>query len=249
MTRGKIQTVAVAIALCALGLTVLMAAKGSNDKTADAPPAKPGKRVVIIGEVSKGEQKVDVYPENFPQPSRVTKVLKAEGADVKMGEPLLEFDREAYELKVQEAENGIQIAMAEELKADAMVRMHKIEVAFYEKEWKAKQATLEAKQSELKEADRLATFMKVNQLELEAKQAEVKSAELSLEAARIKLDGFTREVPNYLVTLAKANVKLKQSMKTEAEHARDQLACKAPADGRIIRSFASEGMNFGPTHA
>ena len=36
-------------------------------------------------------------------------------------------------------------------------------------------------------------------------------------------------------------------MKTEAEHARDQLACKAPADGKILRLFASEGMSFGPT--
>src|SRR5436190_12229194 len=101
MNRGKILTGFMVVAFVGLGLTVLMAANTRGEKRSEAPAAKPvGKRVVIIGDVSTDGRKTDILPENYPQPSRVKSVLAKEGEEVKAGQPLLEFDREAYDLKV-----------------------------------------------------------------------------------------------------------------------------------------------------
>ncbi|MSR54295.1 MAG: biotin/lipoyl-binding protein [Gemmataceae bacterium] len=246
MTRGRIFTFLAILGLSTAVLTVLMTSRAAGDKPADPKSAGDRERKLVCwGEVDTHDRFVGLFPENFPMPARVTKVLRQEGAEVKKGEPLLEFDTEQLNLKVREADNGIQIAMGEQTKAEGAVRTHTVLVNEADKLWQAKQAILASKQSELKEAERLFKIKIGNQLTLEAAQAAMREAELNSEAAKIKLDGLRVEVPNYYVDIARENVKHKQTLKAQAEQARDLLSCKAPADGKIIRSFVTEGANYG----
>jgi multidrug efflux pump subunit AcrA (membrane-fusion protein) len=248
MNRARILTIGGVLVLVGVGLTVLVAARGPGDKGSDGPPLKSlsDNKLVCIGEVDTEDRYVAIYPKNFPQPSRVTKVLVKEGAKVKKDQPLLEFDVELLDLKVQEAEDGIAEAKFLQQKAEAAVQMHKVEMDFQEKTWRAKQKELETRQNEVKEARRLLEVKLASQYQVDAAEAAVRAAELNLEAARIKLNGLMEDVPNYLVNQAKANIKRLETMKETAVKARDQVACPAPADGRIIRSFVSDGQTFHP---
>lgn len=246
MNRTRILTVGGVLVLVGVGLTVLVAAKANGDKGSDAPGAKPATdtRLVCIGEVDTADRYVAIYPENFPQPSRVRKVLVKEGAKVKKDQPLLEFDIELLELKVQEADDGVAEARSLQTKAESAVRTHLAETNFQEVTLEAKQKELESKRSELKEKQRLLGTKFVTQDEVDAMAAAVRAAELNLSAAKIKLDALKAEVPNYLVDQARANIRRLETLKAEAKRARDLVACKAPADGRIIRSFVSDGLTF-----
>lgn len=245
MNRARILTIGGVLVLVGIGLTVLVAAKSSGDRTdAPAPKSANDNKLVCIGEVGTEDGYVAIFPKNFPQPSRVTKVLVREGAKVKAGQPLLELDRELLELKVQEADDAIAAARIERSKAESAVRTHKAETNYQRLTWEAKQKELESKQGELKEKQRLLGTKFVTETEVEAMAAAVRAAELNLSAAKIKLDALTAEVPDYLVNLADANIKRLQTLKSEAQKAIDQVACTAPADGRIIRSFVSEGLTY-----
>lgn len=246
MTRARIFTFLAILALSTAALTFFMTAHAAGDKP-DSPSSGVRERTLVCwGAVDTVDRFVGLFPENFPMPSRVTKVLVTEGAEVKKGQPLLEFDREQYDLKVREAENGIQIALAEQAKAEGAVRTHAVLVNEAEKLWQAKQANLDSKEYEFNEAERVSKLFKDGKkLELEAARAAVTEATLNLAAAKIKWEGLKAEVPNYYVDTAKENVKHKQTLKAQAEQARDLLACKAPADGKIIRSFVTEGSNYG----
>jgi multidrug resistance efflux pump len=249
MTRSRFVTCMSVLALSGLGLTGLMASKAAGEKTPDPQkPAGPTKRLVCLGYVDTRDKMVPLYPENYPLPARVTKVLVHEGAEVKEGQPLLEFDIESLKLKVDEADNAIAIARAEQAKAEAMVRAHTVQVNALAKEYQSKEKELKNKKSELDEAERLFKLPSgpaINQLQLEAAKAAYAAAEDNLEAARIKWEGLRAEVPTYLVDLAKENVRKAQNAKLQAEHARDQVRLRAPANGWIIRSFAAEGLIFG----
>ena len=50
----------------------------------------------------------------------------------------------------------------------------------------------------------------------------------------------------YAVDLASAGIEKAQIVKAQAEKALAQMTCTAPEDGRIVRSFVSEGSPFGP---
>jgi multidrug resistance efflux pump len=247
MTRGRILTAFGVLVLVGVGLTVLMAARGAGDRAEPGGDKPRATKLVFVGEVDTEARTVALYPENFPQPARVIEVLVKEGAKVKKGQPLLKFDTELLQLKVEEAGRALAAAQFEQAKAESAVRVHKTEILFNEFTWKAKQKDLENKQNEFKEAQRAHQFKVITQTQLEAAEAAVRAAELNLEAARVKLEGSRAEVPNYLVEQAKANIKRLETLKAEAEHARDMVACKAPADGRIIRSFVSDGHTFHPT--
>ena len=81
---------------------------------------------------------------------------------------------------------------------------------------------------------------------MEAAAAALREATLNLEAAEVKWKGLKDEVPNYLVELAQQGVERAQNLKAQAERVRAQTTCTAKADGKIIRSFVSEGSQFGP---
>jgi len=244
MTRGRIFTFLAILALSTGVLTVFMTSRAAGDKPADPKPVAD-RILVCWGDIDTEDRFVGLFPENFPMPARVTKVLVKEGAEVKKGQPLLEFDNEQLSLKVREAENGILIAQMEQSKAEALVRGHTIQVNALEQEWKAKQAELEARQNEFKETERVFKIGSKNRLDLDAADAAVRSAEFNLLASKIKLEGLRVEVPNFYVKIAEGNVEHKRTLEAQAKQARDLLACKAPADGKIIRSFVTEGANFG----
>jgi multidrug resistance efflux pump len=125
-----------------------------------------------------------------------------------------------------------------------MIRQHKSQLEVLEKELDAEEAKLDARRKELDAAKKAVEFKQKSPIELEASEAAVKAAGLTLSAARLKLEKAKLEEPTYLRTLAEANKQGREIVKCEAEHARDQMACKAPADGTIIRSFVSEGSTF-----
>jgi multidrug efflux pump subunit AcrA (membrane-fusion protein) len=247
MTRGRILTLSGIVVLVGIGLTALMAARGDKDAP-NAGAAKPASsRLVCIGEVDTNEPRVGIFPENFPMMSRVTDVLVKEGDKVRKGQPLLTFDVEMLSLKVEEANRGIAAARFEQTKAEAGVREHAWKVNAADRKWKAKEAELAEYQSELKEAQRLFGLEVINKLQLVAAEKKVLSAELNLDAAKIELEGLRADVPSHFVEQAKAKILVLENQKHQAERARDQMACKAPADGKIIRSFVSDGYTFHPT--
>ena len=246
MTRSRYLTLALLIALSGTGLTVLMAARAAGDK--EAAPGKEGpsgRARVCLGYVDAKDKVVGILPDNFPQPARVTKVLVREGSEVREGDRLLEFDTQGLTLKVEEAEAAVETALAEQRRAAALVRAHKVEVDHLHKLFLSKEKALRNKKSELDEAERMYNLQAINQLQMEAARSAYAEAELNLEAARIKWEGLQKEPPTYLEDLARENVKTAQNAKAQAEHARDLVRCKAPADGRIIRSFVTEGTMYG----
>jgi HlyD family secretion protein len=200
--------------------------------------------LVCQGYIDTDDRIVGIYPDNFPMSSRVTAVLVKEGDIVSAKQELLKLDRELLDLKVLEAQKAIEAASAEEEKAEAMIRAHKALLDVQEQELLAEDAKLEAKKKELEEARRAVKNGQRNPVELEAPEAAVKAAELTLRAIRLKLELAKPESPIYLRSLAKANMSRAEVVKREAEHTRDQMTCKAPADGKIVRSFVSEGSTF-----
>ena len=247
MTRNRVVTVLAVVGLLGAGVTVLVAARSPTDKATEPPRASaPLKKLVCLGFVDTEDKMIGIFPDNYPQPSQVLKVLVREGQEVKKGAPLLELDRSMFDLKVAEAEAGITAANAELAKAQATIRAHKNTIDVLEKELLAKEAELEAKKKVLEQTEKAVDKGNKNPVELEVPKADVKAAELTLAAARLKWETAKAEVPNYWVDLANAGIKRAQELKHQAERARDQVACTAKADGRIIRTFVSEGSNFGP---
>ena len=249
MTRNRVVTALVLVGLLGVGVTVLVAARSPNDKVAGPakPQAAPLKKLVCLGHVDTEDRMIGIFPDNYPQPSQVLKVLVREGDEVKKDQPLLELDRGMLELKVTEAEAGITAANAELAKAQAVIRAHKNTIDVLEKELLAKEAELEAKKKLLEEIEKAVAAGNRNKVDLEVPRADVKAAELTLVAARMKWERAKAEVPNYWEDLANAGITRAKELKRQAERARDQVACTAKADGRIIRTFVSEGSSFGPT--
>ena len=247
MNRKRIVTAAAVVGLAGLGLTVLMAAREPGDKAPDSPgkATNGGKSLVCLGYADVEDRVVAIYPDNFPQSAKVTEVLVKEGDAVTAKQPLLKFDNEMLLFKVQEAEAAIDAATAEKEKAAAMIQAHNSQVKVLEKELLAKEAELDAKKKKLEEAKRLEKSGHINKIELEEPEAAVKAADLTLIAARLKWENAKAEEPLYLRNLAAASARCAEGMKKQAENARDQMVCKAPADGKIIRSFVSEGQLFG----
>lgn len=249
MTRSRIVTALVLVGLVGVGLTLLAAARRPGDGApgpAKPAPAAADRQLVCLGTVDTEDKMIGIYPDNFPQPSQVTKVLVREGDEVKEGQELLKLDAEMAQLKVAEAEAGIKEATAKLAQARAAIRAHGEQMKVLEKELDAKAAELDAKKAELDEAEAAVKNGNKNKIDLIAPKANVKAAELTLLAARIKLDAAKAEVPTYLEDQASAGLVRAQELKRQAERARDQMTCKAKADGRIIRSFVSEGSQFGP---
>lgn len=253
MTRRRLLTVAYTSGVVVLAVGFLTAAKEIGDKGAPAPaePARPttGKKLVCLGTADTDDQMVRIYPDNFPQPTKVTKVLVAEGDSVAAGQSLLELDDQLAKLRIAEAEAGVAAAKQEKAKAEAALKAHEPQVNAANNELSAKSEELAAKKFALTEAKRVYGLMNptdAGKADLDAADANVKAAEFMLEAARWKLKALRDHNQQYLVELAQVGVTAAENKLAQAKYAAEQYVCKAPAAGRIIRSFASEGMSFGP---
>ncbi len=250
MTRSRIVTFVLFAAVAGLGLTALMAAKDLNEKgeAPTKPPSPDGKKLVCMGNVDTEDPVVRIFPDNFPAPSKVTKVLVHEGDDVKEGQKLLDFDVEFLQLKVEEADKAILVAKNDKEKAEAMVKAFQPQLDASDKELQAERQKLIGKLSLLEDIRRAHEKGGIKtKSEVEEAEAAYKAAQLSLEAAQVKWQGLKDiGAPDYLVRSADKNIEHKQNLKKQAELAVRQFSCKAPADGRILRSFVSEGITFGP---
>lgn len=246
MTRNRAVPLLTLLGLTGAGLTVLMAAGGPSHKPADpAQPSLPPTRLVCLGTVDKEARMIGIFPDNYPQPSQVIKVLVEEGDEVKKGQPLLELDREAYEVKIAEADAGVAAAQADLAKARALVRQHADHVKVLEQELLAKEAELAAKKKELTQIEEAVAQGNRNKVDLETPRANVTAADLTLRAARLKWEFARGESPTYLVDLATAGVIQKKELKRQAELALQKATCTAKADGRIVRTFVAAGSSFG----
>lgn len=252
MTRRRLLTISYSLGALLLVIGFLTAAKEvekPDTKSKEAPvtsTATPTKKLVCLGYADTEDPIVRIFPDNFPQPCKVTKVLAFEGDHVKAGQPLLELDDRIPKLRIQEAASGMAAADQEKAKAQATFDGHEPQVNSANFELSAKEEELKTKKSELAEIQRLFNLMNKNKADLEAAESAVKAAEFMLESARWKLKGLRDLNPKFLVLLAEAGIKRSQALHEQAKLASEQFSCKAPADGIIIRSFSSDGMIFGP---
>ncbi|HVK13303.1 MAG TPA: biotin/lipoyl-binding protein [Gemmataceae bacterium] len=248
MTRGRIISVLLFLAISGVALTALMAAKDANDSPGALPKATvAGKKLVCIGTVDTESRVAHIYPDNYPAPAKVLKVLVKDGDEVKAGQPLLELDAEMLRLKVTEAEKAVAVAEAAKGKAVAMVKGYEPEVEALRKTLQAKEQGVVAATRELAELERSRKHDLVTQAQLEAGQAKVKEAQLNLESADEKLKGLLKVgSPDYLVKQADMEIDRFKVNLEQAQYALSQHTCKAPADGKILRAFPSEGQMFIP---
>ena len=249
MTRNRVVFALALLGLVGVGLTLLAAAGQPTGKPSD--PAKPplpatDRYLVCLGYVDAEEPMIGVFPDNFPQPSQVTRVLVREGDEVREGQKLLELDTAMYALKVAEADAGVKEAGANLAKAQAMIRAHGDAIRVSELELEAKQAELDARKEELEQARTAVKNGNRNPVELLVPEANLKAAEKNLSAARMKVATQKAEVPTYLADLANAGITRANELKRQAERSLAQATCTAKADGKIIRSFVSEGSQFAP---
>jgi multidrug resistance efflux pump len=249
MTRTRVVALLVVVALCGVGLTALMAAKEAGNKEPARQPATTagGKKLVCFGFADTEDPIVRIFPDNFPMPSKVTKVLAREGDFVTAGQPLLEFDVELLKLKVKEAEKGILVAQAEREKAVHMVNQYQPQLDAAENKLKAKKEELNSKNSALDEAKRAFKYNQITQNELDAATAAFKAAQFNLAAAQVEWDGIKKDgAPEYLIKIADKSIERLENLKEQAQMAVNLCSCKAPADGQLIRSYVTEGFMFGP---
>src|SRR5262245_18542177 len=219
MTRTRVVAFLVVLGVCGVGLTALMAAKGVGEHP-DAAASPDETRVTCLGHVDTEDRGVaGLFPGNFPIPSTVTKVLVKEGDVVRAEQPLLEFDAKMLELKVEDAKGASEIALTEEMKAQAKLDEQKFQTDAAELELQAKEEEFKSKKAEFDKIKRLFALGTRTQLEMEAAEAAVKAADLNLRTARIKWQGLKKIVPSFLVAEAKENVKRARILKDQADHA------------------------------
>jgi multidrug resistance efflux pump len=173
----------------------------------------------------------------LPEPTLVTEVLVEEGAPVKKGQPLFQFDRRPYEYKL----NQIQAQLAE---AKQNVNVLKLDVDV------ASQAATKAKvelaymQYQKKMFDKLAQEQAVREEDVEqwltrvnAAQATTDGAVAALERANVQ---YKSEINGVNTTVASMEAQLQQ-----AQYYLDNTTLTAPEDGRIINLQVRPGMVSG----
>ena len=122
MTRGRIITALIFLAITGVGLTALMAAKDATDKPADPPRTiVAGKKLVCLGTVDTEDTSIDVFPDNYPLPSKVVKVLVGVGIGSESAS-LLELDVGTLQLQVERPTTILVAKTSEKEKAVAMVK-------------------------------------------------------------------------------------------------------------------------------
>jgi len=171
------------------------------------------------------------------EPTLVTAVLVEEGAHVKKGQPLFQFDRTVYEAKVRQLE--AQLAKAEQnvkvLQADVTVA-------------KGKQARLQSQlaydQQRKRDTDLLAAQGGAPQLQAALWNSQVIMTEAAVDEATAELAratlNFEANIDGVNTSVAGIEAELKQ-----ARYYLDNTIMVAPEDGRIINLQVRPGMVSG----
>jgi multidrug resistance efflux pump len=173
----------------------------------------------------------------LPEPTLVTGVLVEEGAPVKKGQPVFQFDRRPYEYKV----NQVQAQLAE-AKQNVNVLKLNVEVAS-QAATKAK-VDLSFTQYQKQMFDKLAKEQAVREEDVEqwltrvnAAQATSDGAVAALERANVQ---YKSEINGVNTTVASMDAQLQQ-----AQYYLDNTTLTAPEDGRIINLQVRPGMVSG----
>jgi Barrel-sandwich domain of CusB or HlyD membrane-fusion len=222
-------------------------AKDAKDVAATPPSNVGGKKLVCLGYVDTEDPMEKIYPDNFPQPSKVKKVLVKEGDTVEKDAPLMEFVDEFYDHKIKQAEIAIALANQEKIKAQEAIKAHPYSVNVAEFELLSKEEEYRSRKRDLDNTLRLLKNDPSLQAERESKEAFMEAALKSLEAAKWKVKLMQDFVPKYLVDMADVGIRNAENLRDQALEAKKMLACKAPAKGKILRVFAVDGMPFHPT--
>jgi len=222
------------------------------------------KGVVVFGsiDVDNGLGLMPLFPDTFPQPSKVKEIFVTEGQVVAKGQPLVEFDNELADFTVAEAKAGLEQAQGAKARADAGLHMADQAMEAHQVAIRVTQTALEGKGIELdtarEEYKQLKT--KLDRIgaqgdpELTISQKKIDAAAKALESEQIKLEGMKTIAPTSNKELAvagqaeAAGAVAKQKASYDKAIYGQKLAkyLTAPADGKIIRSMVSRGLNFGP---
>ena len=182
------------------------------------------------------QRTIQVIP-RLPEPTLVTDVLVEEGAPVKKGQPLFQFDRRPYEYKVEQ----IQAQLAE---AKQNVRVLKLDVDVAAQDATRTKVELAYQQFQKKTFDELAKEQAVREMDVEqwltrvnAAQATTDGATAALERAQTK---YKSEINGVNTTVANMEAQLKQAL-----YYLDNTTLTAPEDGLIINLQVRPGMVSG----
>ena len=182
------------------------------------------------------QRTIQIVP-RLPEPTLVTEVLVEEGAPVKKGQPLFQFDRRPYEYKVKQIQ--AQLAAAKQnvnvLKLDVEVASQnatrtKVELAYMQ--YQKKIFDKLAQEQAVREEDVEQWLTRVN-----AAQATNDGAVAALERATVQ---YKSEIDGVNTSVANMEAQLQQ-----AQYYLDNTTLTAPEDGRIINLQIRPGMVSG----
>jgi len=182
------------------------------------------------------QRTIQIVP-RLPEPTLVTEVLVEEGAPVKKGQPLFQFDRRPYEYKVKQIQ--AQLAAAKQnvnvLKLDVEVASQnatrtKVELAYMQ--YQKKIFDKLAQEQAVREEDVEQWLTRVN-----AAQATNDGAVAALERATVQ---YKSEIDGVNTSVANMEAQLQQ-----AQYYLDNTTLTAPEDGRIINLQVRPGMVSG----
>ncbi len=270
--RNRVVTVAILVGAVGALVTFLGAARMSGDdgKTAkDAPkiisPVKNGsKGVVTFGtvDVDNGIGLIPLFPDAFPQPSKVKEIFAVEGQTVSKGQVLAELENDLADFAVAEAKAGLDQAKGAKARADVAMRMAEQAIEAHQYAIRVTQTALEGKATELEAARDEYTQLKKkldrigaqNDPELTIANKKIDAAAKALEAEQIKLEGMkaitptTKKEEAAAAQLEAAAAVAKQQATYDKAIYGQKLSryLTAPSDGKIVRSLIARGLMFGP---
>jgi multidrug resistance efflux pump len=272
MKINRVVAAAVVVGVTVAAISFLSAAKMSGEDKSGADGSKSGAsgkngspgKVVVFGHVSgdNGPGYIPIFPEGFPQPCLVKKVLAKEGQEVAVDTPLIEFDSELADLKVKEARAGLERAKSAQNRYASLLEQAVMAEKAQPKAIEVQQTILNGKQKEVdaaetawKEAKRQLGEIGVDKdpKVIEAKQ-KMEGAQEQLNAEKLKLDMLKtfdivskkRKEAEAGAAEAKAAVDIQEGMLDEALLGKRMMTLKSRTAGKIVRCMVSDGMTFGP---
>lgn len=255
--------------LIVLGLAVVIGSIiGARELTggSGAPPAKPGDTapraaagLVVIGNVDSDPSPVPYGLTAVLQSGTVTKVHVKEGDDVKLDQPLYEFDPTIQKRDVEHADAAVEYAKSKQREAEAgrtqhteglkvadtMVKAAEQKVKVTTEGYRLANARLETYYKAEKIPESEWAERKKNDPTLFAANAEYIAAENELTIARAKYNQLKTVDPEVQVKEAEAAVKQAEAVRAKAQAAVDLCVVRARAAGRVEHLTISPGTTLG----
>jgi multidrug resistance efflux pump len=263
MKLNRIVTLAVVAGVVTVAVTFLTAANTSSDankSTQDSAKPVDGSGVVVFANLDVESGIILIFPETFPQPARVDKILVKEGQSVVKDQALIELDKKLAKMTLDEAEAAITtaqnlLAQAEAMHNDAKQKgtAHLIAMEAQQIAIDSKKKLLEAAKTKLAEQRKRAADLGIkNEPEINAAQFNLESAQKDVEFEEKKLAGLKRVSPQPLIDAAQSKVdeansglKRQQIQKEKAQYGLDAMTVRAPCDGKVLRIQCQVGLTVG----